>query len=266
MHRRLVATVLAALTATAAASVVGGPAAVRDDQGSAALRRPRRLLQRRLRLASARPGRSPSVPALDRQLPARHRGEGRRRSSPTSRCGAADTTDFFSEQYPDVPAQLDAVQSNTQLDHDDDRRERQRRVHQLDPECGVAGASTLGQGSPCKDKYGSSFENTIRRRRTRPGQRAAGRPGQGAEGQGRDPRLPVDPADHRRLLPADAGRVRGRALPAAPPGDPERRRPTCGGRDRGDVRRPQHGVQRSRRLQADRGALGRAGARRAPTR
>ena len=29
-------------------------------------------------------------------------------------------------------------------------------------QCGVAGLSTLGQGSPCKDQYGSSFEDTIR--------------------------------------------------------------------------------------------------------
>jgi hypothetical protein len=28
--------------------------------------------------------------------------------------------------------------------------------------CGVAGLSTLGQGSPCEDRYGSSFEDTIR--------------------------------------------------------------------------------------------------------
>jgi lysophospholipase L1-like esterase len=28
-------------------------------------------------------------------------------------------------------------------------------------DCGAAGASTLGQGSPCKDKYGSSFQTTI---------------------------------------------------------------------------------------------------------
>ena len=28
--------------------------------------------------------------------------------------------------------------------------------------CGAAGLLTLGQGSPCKDKYGSSFEDTIR--------------------------------------------------------------------------------------------------------
>lgn len=27
--------------------------------------------------------------------------------------------------------------------------------------CGTAGLSTLGQGSPCKDRYGSSFEDTI---------------------------------------------------------------------------------------------------------
>jgi hypothetical protein len=29
-------------------------------------------------------------------------------------------------------------------------------------DCGAAGLTTLGQGSPCKDKYGSSFENTIK--------------------------------------------------------------------------------------------------------
>jgi hypothetical protein len=28
-------------------------------------------------------------------------------------------------------------------------------------DCGTAGLSTLGQGSPCKDQYGSSFVNTI---------------------------------------------------------------------------------------------------------
>ena len=55
--------------------------------------------------------------------------------------------------------------------------------------------STLGQGSPCKDQYGSSFEDTIRDHDL-PGARegAAGRPRQGADGQGRDPRLPVDHA------------------------------------------------------------------------
>jgi len=29
-------------------------------------------------------------------------------------------------------------------------------------DCGAAGASTAGQGSPCKDRYGSSFQDTIR--------------------------------------------------------------------------------------------------------
>ena len=29
-------------------------------------------------------------------------------------------------------------------------------------QCGAAGLSTAGQGSPCKDRYGSSFEDTIR--------------------------------------------------------------------------------------------------------
>jgi hypothetical protein len=29
-------------------------------------------------------------------------------------------------------------------------------------QCGAAGVSTAGQGSPCKDRYGSSFQDTIR--------------------------------------------------------------------------------------------------------
>ncbi len=32
--------------------------------------------------------------------------------------------------------------------------------------CGTAGLSTGGQGSPCKDRYGSSFQDTIRNRHT----------------------------------------------------------------------------------------------------
>jgi lysophospholipase L1-like esterase len=77
-------------------------------------------------------------------------------------CGGADTSDYFTAQYAGVAPQLDAVANDTQLitmtigGNDSDVF--------IDSvlECGVAGLSTLGQGSPCRDRYGSSFEDTIR--------------------------------------------------------------------------------------------------------
>jgi lysophospholipase L1-like esterase len=77
-------------------------------------------------------------------------------------CGGADTSDYFTAQYAGVAPQLDAVAKDTQLitmtigGNDSDVF--------IDSvlECGVAGLSTLGQGSPCRDRYGSSFEDTIR--------------------------------------------------------------------------------------------------------
>ena len=48
-------------------------------------------------------------------------------------CGAADTSDFFDPQYPGVAPQLDAVADGHPARHHDDRRQRQRRLHQLDP-------------------------------------------------------------------------------------------------------------------------------------
>jgi lysophospholipase L1-like esterase len=77
-------------------------------------------------------------------------------------CGGADTSDYFTAQYAGVAPQLDAVAKDTQLitmtigGNDSD-------VFIASVlECGVAGLSTLGQGSPCRDRYGSSFEDTIR--------------------------------------------------------------------------------------------------------
>jgi len=77
-------------------------------------------------------------------------------------CGAAETKDFFTAQHPDVSPQLDAVTSDTQLvtmtigGNDSDVF-----INSI-LECGAAGLTTAGQGSPCKDKYGSSFEDTIK--------------------------------------------------------------------------------------------------------
>jgi lysophospholipase L1-like esterase len=77
-------------------------------------------------------------------------------------CGAADTSHFFTAQYQGVPPQLDAVKKDTQLITMTIGGNDSGVFINSIVECGVAGASTLGQGSPCKDKYGSSFETTIK--------------------------------------------------------------------------------------------------------
>ena len=77
-------------------------------------------------------------------------------------CGGAATKHFFESQYDDVPPQLDALSKSTRLvtmtigGNDGDVF--------IDGvlKCGTAGSSTAGQGSPCKDRYGSSFKDTVR--------------------------------------------------------------------------------------------------------
>ena len=77
-------------------------------------------------------------------------------------CGGADTSHYFTAQYPDVPRQLDAVKPDTQLITMTIGGNDSNVFIDSILECGAAGVSTLGQGSPCKDRYGSSFEDTIR--------------------------------------------------------------------------------------------------------
>jgi lysophospholipase L1-like esterase len=77
-------------------------------------------------------------------------------------CGAAETGDFFSPQYSGVPPQLDAVGEDTELVTMTIGGNDSGVFINSIVRCGAAGASTLGQGSPCKDQYGSSFEDTIR--------------------------------------------------------------------------------------------------------
>lgn len=77
-------------------------------------------------------------------------------------CGAADTSHFFTSQYPGVAPQLNAVSSHTQLvTMTIGGNDNSVFINSI-IDCGSAGISTLGQGSPCKDRYGSSFDNTIR--------------------------------------------------------------------------------------------------------
>ena len=77
-------------------------------------------------------------------------------------CGGADTSDYFTPQYDNVPAQLEAVAPDTELITMTIGGNDSGVFIDSIVQCGIAGASTLGQGSPCKDRYGSSFEDTIR--------------------------------------------------------------------------------------------------------
>jgi hypothetical protein len=77
-------------------------------------------------------------------------------------CGAADTGDYYAPQYDGVPPQLDAVTADAELvTMTIGGNDSSVFVNSI-VQCGMAGASTAGQGSPCKDTYGSSFEDTIR--------------------------------------------------------------------------------------------------------
>jgi len=76
-------------------------------------------------------------------------------------CGAAETKDYFSSQYPGVAPQLDALQPGTQLVTMTIGGNDSGVFLDAIVDCGSAGLSTLGQGSPCRDRYGSSFTDTI---------------------------------------------------------------------------------------------------------
>jgi hypothetical protein len=77
-------------------------------------------------------------------------------------CGAAETKDYYESQQPGVPPQLDAVTADTQLVTMTIGGNDSGVFIDSIVDCGIAGASTAGQGSPCQDRYGSFFEDTIR--------------------------------------------------------------------------------------------------------
>jgi lysophospholipase L1-like esterase len=77
-------------------------------------------------------------------------------------CGAAETGDYFESQYPGVAPQLDALRQDTQLVTMTIGGNDSGVFIETILACGTAGLTTLGQGSPCKDRYGSSFEDTIK--------------------------------------------------------------------------------------------------------
>lgn len=77
-------------------------------------------------------------------------------------CGGADTTDYREEQHPGVAPQLDALGRRTRLVTMTIGGNDSGVFINSIIRCGTLGASTLGQGSPCKDRYGSTFTDTIR--------------------------------------------------------------------------------------------------------
>jgi lysophospholipase L1-like esterase len=76
-------------------------------------------------------------------------------------CGAAETKDYFASQYPGVAPQLAALRADTQLVTMTIGGNDSGVFLDAISDCGGAGLSTLGRGSPCKDRYGSSFQDTI---------------------------------------------------------------------------------------------------------
>jgi lysophospholipase L1-like esterase len=76
-------------------------------------------------------------------------------------CGAAETSDYSTSQYPGVAPQLNALSKTTNLVTMTIGGNDSSVFIDSIAECGALGVASLGQGSPCKDKYGKSFDNTI---------------------------------------------------------------------------------------------------------
>ncbi|WP_330341925.1 SGNH/GDSL hydrolase family protein [Streptomyces sp. NBC_00557] len=76
-------------------------------------------------------------------------------------CGAAQTKDFTASQYPGVAPQADAVGADTDLITLTIGGNDNGTFIGAMLACGSAGILSGGQGSPCKDLYGSSFDDTI---------------------------------------------------------------------------------------------------------
>ncbi|MEV4331417.1 SGNH/GDSL hydrolase family protein [Streptomyces sp. NPDC049597] len=76
-------------------------------------------------------------------------------------CGAAKTEHFTQAQYPGVAPQFDALASDTDLVTLTIGGNDNNTFISAIVACGTLGALTAGQGSPCKDAYGSSFSDDI---------------------------------------------------------------------------------------------------------
>ncbi|MEU8694336.1 SGNH/GDSL hydrolase family protein [Streptomyces sp. NPDC048665] len=76
-------------------------------------------------------------------------------------CGAAQTKDFTASQYPGVAPQADAVTSDTDLVTLTIGGNDNGTFINAVLDCGTAGVLSGGKGSPCEDRYGTSFEDAI---------------------------------------------------------------------------------------------------------
>lgn len=76
-------------------------------------------------------------------------------------CGAAQTKDFTTGQYPGVAPQADAVTTGTDLVTMTIGGNDNGTFVNAILACGTAGVLSGGHGSPCKDTYGSSFDDAI---------------------------------------------------------------------------------------------------------
>lgn len=76
-------------------------------------------------------------------------------------CGAAQTRHFTESQYPGVAPQADALRPDTDLVTLTIGGNDNNTFIGAMLACGTAGLLSGGQGSPCKNLYGSSFDDTI---------------------------------------------------------------------------------------------------------
>ena len=77
-------------------------------------------------------------------------------------CGAAETRHFTTAQYPGVAPQVAALGAETDLVTMTIGGNDSGVFISAILACGAAGLLTLGHGSPCKDTYGTRFEDTVR--------------------------------------------------------------------------------------------------------
>ncbi|MDO0929295.1 SGNH/GDSL hydrolase family protein [Streptomyces sp. TG1A-8] len=76
-------------------------------------------------------------------------------------CGAAQTKDFTGSQYPGVAPQVNAVTADTDLVTLTIGGNDNGTFINAVTSCGAAGVLSGGQGSPCKDTYGTSFDDAV---------------------------------------------------------------------------------------------------------
>ncbi|MEU1462845.1 SGNH/GDSL hydrolase family protein [Streptomyces sp. NPDC005727] len=76
-------------------------------------------------------------------------------------CGAAQTKDFTASQYPGVAPQVNAVTADTDLVTLTIGGNDNGTFINAILSCGTAGVLSGGKGSPCKDRYGTSFDDAI---------------------------------------------------------------------------------------------------------